>query len=52
MMVYTVKRGQIETWFAAFRNENGWKLHLTKGINRDRVQEFLRPSTETWVTAT
>jgi 2-keto-4-pentenoate hydratase len=42
-MAYTIKKTQIEAWFAAFRNVNGWKLHLTKGINADRVQGFLRP---------
>ncbi len=43
IMAYTIKKTQIEAWFAAFRNVNGWKLHLTKGINADRVQGFLRP---------
>jgi len=52
IMVYTVKSGQIETWFAAFRKENGWKLHLTKGIDKDRVQGLLSPSPEKWVGAT
>ncbi|MGA8366894.1 MAG: hypothetical protein ACLQMT_01675 [Candidatus Acidiferrales bacterium] len=43
IMAYTTKKAQVEAWFAAFRNVNGWKLHLTKGINRDRVQGFLIP---------
>ncbi len=41
VMVYTIKNAQAEAWFSAFRNADGWKLHLTKGINRDRVQGFL-----------
>jgi hypothetical protein len=40
IMAYTIKDAQVEAWFAAFRNADGWKLHLTKGINRDRVQGF------------
>ena len=28
IMAYTIKKTQIEAWFAAFRNVNGWKLHL------------------------
>lgn len=44
IMVYTIKSGQVETWFATFRKQNGWELHLTKGIDRDRVREFLKLS--------
>ena len=43
IMTYVVKNADVETWFAAFKNKDGWKLHLTKGINRDRVQSFLSP---------
>ncbi len=41
VMAYTIRKAQVGAWFAAFRNVNGWKLHLTKGINRNRVQGFL-----------
>ena len=44
IMTYTVKKHEVETWFAAFENESGWKLLLTKGINRDRVHRFLTVS--------
>lgn len=52
IMVYTVKNAQVEPWFAAFRNASGWKLHLTKGINRERVQGFLGPQLENKISAT
>lgn len=31
IMVYTVNSGQVETWFAGFRNQNGWELHHHEG---------------------
>src|SRR5258708_33474133 len=43
IMTYIVKNADVETWFAAFKNKDGWKLHLAKGINRDRVHSFLSP---------
>lgn len=43
IMVYIATNGGVETWFASFRKRNGWSLHLTKGIDRGRVQELLRP---------
>lgn len=51
-MVYMVKSGQVETWFATLRKENGWELHLTKGIDRDRVREFVKLSPSNSVRAT
>lgn len=47
IMVYAVNSGQVETWFASFRNREGCELHLTKGIHRDHVREFLRLSPTT-----
>jgi hypothetical protein len=45
MMVYAVKNGTVETWFAAFTKNGEWKLHSTKGIDRDAAEELLASST-------
>jgi len=41
IMTYTIKNGKIETWFAAFRKDDMWKLLHTKGINQDHLQEYM-----------
>lgn len=41
IMAYTIKNAQVEAWFASFRKAEGWNLHLTKGIDRERVQGFV-----------
>jgi hypothetical protein len=41
MMVYAVKNGEIEAWFASFRRAAHWKLHFTKGIDREFIQELM-----------
>ena len=41
MMMYMLNRPDVETWFAGFKNEGSWKLHLTKGINRDYLLSFI-----------
>jgi len=41
LLVSTVQGDRVETWYASFRRQKEWKLHLTKGIDRDRVQELL-----------
>jgi hypothetical protein len=41
IMVYSVKNDEIETWFASFRKAAHWKLHVTKGIDRELVQDLM-----------
>jgi hypothetical protein len=41
IMAYSVKNDEIETWFASFRRTAHWKLHLTKGIDRECIQELM-----------
>jgi hypothetical protein len=38
LMVYISKGKQVDSWFASFEKKQQWKLHLTKGIDRDGVQ--------------
>jgi hypothetical protein len=40
-MVYSVKNEEIETWVASFRRAAHWKLNITKGIDREFIQEFM-----------
>ncbi|HLJ87036.1 MAG TPA: hypothetical protein VKZ53_09435 [Candidatus Angelobacter sp.] len=42
VMVYTVADHRIECWFAGFKRHEEWKLHTTKGIPREEVNELLR----------
>jgi hypothetical protein len=41
VMVYSVVGDRVETWFAAFKRQQGWSLDATKGASRDEVQELL-----------
>lgn len=46
VMVYNVTGDRVECWFAAFarRQQHEWKLHKTKGISREDVEELMSPS--------
>jgi hypothetical protein len=37
VMVYTAMNGEVQSWFAAFKRTNVWKLQLTKGTSREDV---------------
>jgi hypothetical protein len=41
MMVYAVRNAQVVTWFAAFRKTDRWKVHATKGIDREFIQQII-----------
>jgi hypothetical protein len=41
IMVYAVKNDEIETWFASFRRVARWKLHITKGIDREFIEVLM-----------
>jgi len=41
IMTYSVQNDKIETWFASFRRAAYWKLYMTKGIDRDFIQELM-----------
>ncbi|MBZ5668085.1 MAG: hypothetical protein LAO30_26325 [Acidobacteriia bacterium] len=41
IMVYTAMNGEVESWFAAFRRNDGWSLQSTKGISREDVQSLV-----------
>jgi len=36
-----VKNHEIETWFASFLRGAYWKLHDTKGIDRELIRELM-----------
>ncbi len=40
-MIYSVKKDKSETWFTSFRKAAHWKLHITKGIDREFIQELM-----------
>jgi hypothetical protein len=42
VMVYIVKAGASECWFAAFNCDETWVLGATKGVNRTEVLKLLR----------
>ena len=42
VMVYSVVEGLVETWFAAFIRQEGWRLHATKGVNRENIECLLQ----------
>ncbi|MCU1268994.1 MAG: hypothetical protein JWN74_288 [Acidobacteriaceae bacterium] len=42
VMVYNVAAGGLESWFAAFKRQEGWKLQATKGVSRDDVEQLLQ----------
>jgi hypothetical protein len=41
IMAYLVKNHEIETWFASFLRGAYWKLHDTKGIDRELIRELM-----------
>ena len=41
VMVYTAQDGWVDCWFAAFNRHENWKLHATKGVSRESVQQLL-----------
>jgi hypothetical protein len=44
-MVYKVVADQVQCWFAAFERQQDWKLHATKGISREDLEELLGTAT-------
>jgi ankyrin repeat protein len=38
VMVYSVKAGAIEAWYASFSKGSGWKLDSVKGIDREALE--------------
>ncbi|HKW19723.1 MAG TPA: hypothetical protein VJO35_19595 [Terriglobales bacterium] len=42
VMVYSVANKLLEAWFAAFTRQRGWRLHATKGVNRESVEALLQ----------
>jgi hypothetical protein len=44
VMVYNVTADQVKCWFAAFARRHEWKLHKTKGISREDVEELISAS--------
>lgn len=44
IMVYNVAADGVKCWFAAFSRQETWKLHATKGISREEVEDLLRTS--------
>ena len=41
VMVYNVVRGEVQCWFAAFKRQQDWKLHATKGARREDVERLM-----------
>lgn len=41
LMTYSVANKIITTWFASFRNDGEWKIDLTKGVDRDEIQNIV-----------
>lgn len=44
IMVYNVAADGVKCWFAAFSRQETWKLHATKGVSREEVEDLLRTS--------
>jgi hypothetical protein len=42
IMVYTVMRGEVASWFASFNRNSGWKLEQTKGRSKEDIQELMQ----------
>jgi len=45
VMVYVVTADQVECWFAAFNRQEEWKLETTKGVTRDKLENWLEKRT-------
>jgi hypothetical protein len=41
VMVYNVASDRPDGWFAAFSREQGWKLHATKGVSQDDIEQLI-----------
>jgi hypothetical protein len=41
VMVYNVATDGVQCWFAAFTRQETWKLHATKGVSREEVENLL-----------
>lgn len=41
VMVYNAVGDGVRCWFAAFKRHQDWKLHATKGVRREDVEELL-----------
>jgi hypothetical protein len=41
VMVYNATVAGVECWFAAFSRQETWKLHATKGVSREEVEDML-----------
>jgi hypothetical protein len=44
LMVYTVEKRKVDSWFASFVRNEDWKMHSTKGVSRAVLQQFLNRS--------
>ena len=44
VMVYNVAADGAKCWFAAFSRHETWKLHATKGVSREEVEDLLSPN--------
>jgi hypothetical protein len=40
-MVYNIVVDQLDCWFAAFKQQGGWKLSATKGATRQDLEQLL-----------
>jgi hypothetical protein len=43
VMVYTVAKREVLSWFASFNRQDEWHLQLTKGTNREEVLRLIAP---------
>lgn len=41
VMVYNIATDRPDCWFAAFNRQRGWKVHATKGVSRDDLEQLL-----------
>jgi len=44
IMIYAVKGGSLEAWYASFSKHRGWKLESVKGIDRETFEELAADS--------
>ena len=42
LMVYIVKNGEVDAWYASFRKEIFWRLDKTKGIDKQIFEPMIR----------
>ena len=46
VMVYGAHAGQVQCWYAGFNQQQGWKLHATKGVSQTHVEQLLTSACE------